>query len=126
MLPRAMVQKMKNKMVIAVRKDLKLSTGKMAAQVAHAAVNCALVSKRRKSSWFEDWYWEGQKKVVVKVKSLDELMRLKVEAEDAGLVTSLITDAGLTELPPNTTTCLGIGPAPDDAIDKVTGHLGLM
>lgn len=123
---RSRMQKFDNKMVIAVRKDLKLSSGKLAAQVAHAAVNCALAAKRKKPDWFDRWYSEGQKKVVVKVASLDELMRLKVAAEDAGLVTSLITDAGLTELPPGTTTCLGIGPAPEDTIDKVTGHLGLM
>ncbi len=114
------------KMVIAVRKDLKLSPGKLAAQVAHAAVTCALVSKKRKPSWFESWYEEGQKKVVVKVADLRELHELKVAAEDMGLVTALITDAGHTELPPNTTTCLGIGPAPEPEIDKVTGHLGLM
>jgi PTH2 family peptidyl-tRNA hydrolase len=120
------MQKFENKMVIAVRKDLKLSSGKLAVQVAHAAVNCALASKRKKPSWFESWYSEGQKKVVVKVSSLEELLRLKGEAEDAGLITSLITDAGLTELPPNTTTCLGVGPAPEGVIDKVTGHLGLM
>jgi PTH2 family peptidyl-tRNA hydrolase len=117
---------MQYKMVIAVRKDLKLSAGKMAAQVAHAAVNCALVAKRRKPEWFDRWHDEGQKKVVVKVANLDELLRLKVVAEDAGLVTSLIADAGLTELPPNTTTVLGIGPGPEEAIDKVTGNLGLM
>lgn len=114
------------KMVIAVRKDLRLSPGKLAAQVAHAAVNCAFASKRRMPKWFEPWYAEGQKKVVVKVASLDELLRLKVQAEDAGLTTSLIADAGMTELPPGTVTCLGIGPAPEEAIDKVTGHLGLM
>jgi len=115
-----------NKMVIAVRKDLRLSPGKLAAQVAHAAVNCALVAKRRQPERFDPWYDEGQKKVVVKVANLQELLELKVAAEDAGLVTSLVTDAGMTELPPNTTTCLGIGPAPDILIDKVTGHLGLM
>jgi PTH2 family peptidyl-tRNA hydrolase len=115
-----------NKMVIVVRKDLKLSPGKLAAQVAHAAVNCALASKRKRSVNFERWYGEGQKKVVVKVNDLAELYQIKQAAEDAGLTTSLITDAGLTELPPNTTTCLGIGPAPNADVDRVTGHLGLM
>ena len=115
-----------NKMVLVVRRDLKLSPGKMAAQVAHAAVNCALSSKKRKTIQFERWYNEGQKKVVVKVQDLAELYRIKQAAEDAGLVTSLITDAGMTELPPNTTTCLGIGPAPNAEVDRVTGHLGLM
>jgi PTH2 family peptidyl-tRNA hydrolase len=104
------------KMVIVVRKDIKMSPGKMAAQVAHAAVNCALIAKKR----------EGQKKAVLKVNSLLELHEIKAAAEAAGLVVSLIVDAGMTELPPNTTTCLGIGPAPENLIDKVTGHLGLM
>ncbi|NLX47450.1 MAG: peptidyl-tRNA hydrolase [Euryarchaeota archaeon] len=115
-----------NKMVIVVRKDLKLSPGKMAAQVAHAAVNCALVSKKRRSINFDRWYGEGQKKVVLKVQNLAELYEIKQAAEDLGLVTSLITDAGMTELPPNTVTCLGIGPAPNSEVDRVTGHLGMM
>ncbi|MBN1109824.1 MAG: peptidyl-tRNA hydrolase [Methanomassiliicoccales archaeon] len=115
-----------SKMVVAVRKDLRLSPGKMAAQVAHAAVNCALACKRKRSAQFQEWYSEGQKKVVVKVMDLPELFQLKQAAEDAGLITSLIVDAGLTELPPGTTTCLGIGPASNEDVDRVTGHLGLM
>jgi PTH2 family peptidyl-tRNA hydrolase len=118
--------KFEYKMVIAVRKDLKLSPGKLAAQVAHAAVNCALEAKKKRSEWFDPWYREGQKKVVVKVTGLKELFELKEAAEAAGLTTSLIIDAGMTELPPNTTTCLGIGPGPEAVLDKVTGHLGLM
>ncbi|MDH7509167.1 MAG: peptidyl-tRNA hydrolase Pth2 [Methanomassiliicoccales archaeon] len=117
---------MEYKMVIAVRKDLKLTPGKMAAQVAHAAVNCAILSMKKKSEWFDEWYKEGQKKVVVKVENLNELFEIKMNAETIGLITSLIVDAGLTELPPGTTTCLGIGPAPEEIIDRVTGHLGLM
>jgi PTH2 family peptidyl-tRNA hydrolase len=120
------MMKMEHKMVIAVRSDLKLSPGKMAAQVAHAAVNCALASEKNKPDLFKKWHAEGAKKVVVKVQNLEELFSLKVSAEDARLITSLIVDAGHTELPPNTTTCLGIGPAPDEVIDRVTGHLGLM
>jgi len=113
-------------MVIVVRWDLKLSGGKMAAQVAHAAVNCAFVAKRRTPDWFEKWYMEGQRKVVVKAPGLKELFLAKEQAEALGLVTSLITDAGMTQIPPNTVTCLGIGPGPENIVDKVTGELKLV
>ncbi len=115
-----------NKMVIVVRWDLKLSAGKMAAQVAHAAVNCALAAKKRTPEWFDRWYAEGQRKVVVKVPTLQDLYEVKSNAEALRLVTSLITDAGMTEIPPNTVTCLGIGPGPQEVVDKVTGHLKLV
>ncbi|MFP4171064.1 MAG: peptidyl-tRNA hydrolase Pth2 [Methanomassiliicoccales archaeon] len=117
---------MEYKMVIAVRKDLKLSSGKMAAQVAHAAVNCAMAARKKKPAWYRSWYQEGQKKVVVKVSTREELIELKMRAESEGMITSLVTDAGHTHLPPGTTTCLGIGPGPVDALDAITGHLGLM
>ena len=86
------------KMVIVVRRDLKLSPGKMAAQVAHAAVNCALIAKKRSPMYFDAWYNEGQKKAVLKVNSLLELHEIKAAAEAVGLVVSLIVDAGMTEL----------------------------
>jgi PTH2 family peptidyl-tRNA hydrolase len=58
---------MKNKQIIAVRSDLKMSPGKMAAQVAHASLSAADVAGMRHSKWYEAWMDEGQKKVVVKV-----------------------------------------------------------
>ena len=114
------------KMVIVTRKDLSLSAGKLAAQVAHAAVNCALVSKTKKPTWFGRWQREGAKKVVVKVETLAEFYPLKEKAEDLGIVTSLIEDAGHTEIPAGTQTVLGIGPAPNNIIDQVTGGLPLL
>lgn len=113
------------KMVIAVRGDIKLGPGKMAAQVAHAAVNCALAASKNHKKYFRGWYDEGQKKVVVKAKDLHELHQLQFQAREAGLPNSLITDAGHTQLPPGTVTCLGIGPGPEEDIDKITGHLRL-
>jgi PTH2 family peptidyl-tRNA hydrolase len=120
------MKNMEYKMIIAVRTDLKLTPGKMAAQVAHAAVNCSFAAKKKHPVWYRKWYGEGQKKVVVKVASLSELVELKMAAEHSGLTCSLIIDAGHTELPPGTTTCLGIGPAPEELVDKVTGELKLM
>jgi PTH2 family peptidyl-tRNA hydrolase len=113
------------KLVIVVREDLKMSGGKLAAQVAHAAVSCALEAKAKRTAWFSKWYAEGQRKVVLKARDLEDLRMMADKAGRAGLPKALITDAGLTELPPNTTTCLGIGPAPQDQIDAITGSLSL-
>lgn len=117
---------MEYKVVVMVRQDLELSRGKMAAQVAHAAVTLALAAKGRRSKWFQPWMEEGQRKVVVRAKDMAELLELKDKADRRGLLTALITDAGLTEVPPGTTTCLGIGPGPEELMDEVTGHLKLL
>jgi PTH2 family peptidyl-tRNA hydrolase len=114
------------KLVVVTRSDLKLSAGKTAVQVAHAAVSCALSSKKHDPDTFREWYEEGQRKVVVKVPDLKAMYELKAQAEDLGLVTSLIQDAGLTEIPAGTVTVLGIGPAKDRDVDRVTGHLSLL
>ena len=50
---------------------------------------------------------------------------MQQHAREIGLTNSLITDAGLTEVPPGTVTCLGIGPATETKINEVTGNLSL-
>ncbi|MCC7573198.1 MAG: peptidyl-tRNA hydrolase Pth2 [Candidatus Methanofastidiosum sp.] len=113
-------------MAIVVREDLKLSKGKLSAQVAHAAVSCAIKSEKNKSKYFSEWFSEGQKKVVLKIEDLDSLLKVFNEAKSVGLTTELIKDAGLTEIPPGTITVLGIGPAPEDEIDNIVGNLKLL
>jgi len=114
------------KQVIAVRSDLKLSKGKLAVQVAHASVSAVELARDRYREWLSIWLSQGQKKVAVKVKNLSELLEIKSQAESLKLPTVLIVDSGLTELPPGTATCVGIGPAPAALIDKVTGKLKLL
>ncbi len=116
----------KYKQIIVVRTDLTMGKGKLAAQVGHAAVSSAEEARKRKPKWWQAWLREGQCKVAVKVKDLNALLELEREALLMKLPHSLITDRGLTQLPPATVTCLGIGPAPAVQIDKITGDLHLL
>ncbi|RLE49867.1 MAG: peptidyl-tRNA hydrolase [Candidatus Methanomethylicota archaeon] len=114
------------KQVIVVRADLKMSRGKLAVQVAHAAVCAAEEARNKFNNWWKDWLTSGQKKVVVKVKDEEELLRIFNLARLMNLPSVLISNRGLTELPPGTITCVGIGPAPSELIDKITGTLPLL
>jgi PTH2 family peptidyl-tRNA hydrolase len=118
--------KMRYKLVLVIRTDLQLSKGKLAVQVAHAAVLCSLEAKKKRTRIFNAWLNEGQKKVVIKVKTLDDLLALKIDAKKLGIISCLVQDAGLTEVPPDTITCLGLGPAETLELDRLTGNLPLL
>lgn len=114
------------KQVIVFRSDLRLSKGKIAAQAGHAAISAAEEARKGHKHWLEKWMEEGQCKIAVKVRSEKELLELEKRAKDLALPCALITDRGLTEVPPGTVTCLGIGPAPAEKIDRITGMLPLV
>tara|TARA_B110001454_G_scaffold191166_1_gene190701 strand:+ start:2636 stop:2986 length:351 start_codon:yes stop_codon:yes gene_type:complete len=113
------------KQVIVVRTDLDMGKGKIAAQVGHACVMGAEHVRKSNPEWFSIW-WNGQEKVVLKVVNLKELEEIKQGAIELGLPWSEITDAGHTQIAPGTTTCISIGPAPEEKIDKITGDLKLL
>ncbi|WP_428401865.1 peptidyl-tRNA hydrolase Pth2 [Methanocrinis sp.] len=114
---------MEFKQCIVIRGDLKLSSGKLAVQVAHAAI---LAMERAEKRVVRDWKDEGQRKIVLKAPSLQEIFRLREEAERADVASAIVIDAGLTEIPPGTVTALGLGPAPASLLDRITGNLKLV
>ena len=114
------------KMVIAVRKDLDLGKGKIAAQVAHAAVSCALKAEKREKKLFRRWLDGGQKKIVIRLESAEALLSLKEAADYSHLITEAIYDAGFTQVDPGTLTCVGIGPAADEDLEPITGSYKLL
>ncbi len=116
---------MEYKQVIVVRVDLKMTRGKACAQVAHASLGSAEVAMREHAEWYEAWKRSGEKKVVVRGESQEQLGRLFEEARKLGLPCFLVRDAGLTQLPPGTVTALAIGPAPAEKVDRLTGELKL-
>ena len=59
------------KQVIAVRIDIKMGKGKLAVQVAHAAVEASTIARNRNRAWYDRWRDGGQAKVAVKAGSLE-------------------------------------------------------
>jgi peptidyl-tRNA hydrolase len=114
------------KMVILVRNDLKMTKGKIAAQVGHAAVNCAFSSKKKDSKNFDKWFSEGQTKVVLRVDSEEELFQYKAMADAQNINNSIVRDAGRTQIEPGSYTCLGLGPEKSSVVDKMTGELKML
>ncbi|CAH2094109.1 unnamed protein product [Euphydryas editha] len=114
------------KLVLVVRTDLNMGKGKIAAQCGHAAVGAYEKALKHDPDSLKLWKMTGQAKIALKTDSVDEIKQIADNAKKMGLITSLIKDAGRTQIAPNSITVLGVGPAPKDVIDKVTGHLKLL
>lgn len=114
------------KQAIVVRTDLKMSKGKISAQVAHASLSVGVKLMRIKPDWFRIWTDTGQKKVILRCSGLKELNKIEKKAEKEGIIAQKITDAGHTQVEPGTVTVLAVGPGPEKTVDKITGDLKLL
>lgn len=103
-----------------------MGTGKIAAQCGHAAVGAIEKAQKKDPQSLLMYKSTGQTKIVLKTDSIIEMKQIADSAKRMGLVTSMIRDAGRTQIAANTITVLAIGPAPKDIIDKVTGNLTLL
>ena len=123
------------KQVIVVNKALNMRKGKIAAQVAHAAMKfladavdeTAPVVTRKFTPAEKAWLGGAFAKVVVSVDSEQELLDLIADAKRLGIEVNPIIDAGRTEfhgVP--TLTCAAFGPDEIDRLDALTGHLKLL
>ena len=137
----------KSKMMIVMRRDLKMRKGKIAAQAGHACVEAVLMALQKENRLndiekssdgvelnrdnkintpLSEWFHYGCAKVCVYVDSEAELLDIARIATEKGILTAIITDAGMTEfhgIP--TKTCLALEPLPCDVADELTGHLSL-
>ncbi len=114
------------KQVILIRTDISMGTGKKCAQACHASVSSSNEVRRINKRIWKKWINSGQKKVVLKVGSLDELEEIYRRLERAQIPCRQIKDKGLTQLSPGTVTALGIGPVEANEVDKITGDLKLL
>lgn len=128
------------KQVIVVRRDLKMRRGKECAQVAHASMK-VFFDRMTLLTDSEGQYYETEilseemikwiegafTKIVVSVNSEEEIYELAKKATELDIPHAVIIDNGLTEFHGNkTTTCIAIGPAYSEEIDKLTRDLPLI
>jgi peptidyl-tRNA hydrolase len=111
------------KQVIVVNEALRLPEGKLAAQVAHAAVAALLTASEASA---RAWLAEGMPKIVVAAEDEAALLALEGAARERAIPAVLIHDAGRTVVAAGTVTCLGLGPGDDAAVDAITSSLKLM
>ncbi|OAP55380.1 peptidyl-tRNA hydrolase [Fonsecaea erecta] len=115
------------KLVLAVRTDLGMGKGKIAAQCSHATLACYkyLLNHVTSAPLLKRWEWGGQPKIAVQVKSEEELETLQAQAISLGLCARIIHDAGRTQIAAGSATVLGVL-GPKSVVDQVTGHLKLL
>jgi peptidyl-tRNA hydrolase, PTH2 family len=121
-----MSQEFVYKQALIIRVDLKIGRGKIAVQCSHAAVSAGEEARIHFPQWWKGWLEEGQRKIALKVPDLETLLHLENIARRNRLPVYLIRDRGLTQVPPDTVTCVGIGPAPSNLVDDLTGDLSLL
>jgi PTH2 family peptidyl-tRNA hydrolase len=119
------------KMAIVMRSDLNMGKGKLCAQASHAALHAYKIAssapqRSAQHAALREWEEAGSTKVVLKAGSEEELRSLARAAQQRGLVSAVIRDAGHTQVDPGTVTALAIGPGPSDKVDEVTGGLKLL
>ena len=113
------------KQVIVVRKDLKLSKGKLAVQACHASLGAYQIASKKYARETKAWMNQGGKKAVVYVSSKAALLKLK-EKIPRKVPAYIVHDAGKTHLKPGTLTCMGLGPFDSEILDIYTGKLKLV
>lgn len=110
------------KQVMVMREDLGMSPGKLAAQTAHASL---LAYDKADKDHIDEWKRSGITKIVLGIASEESLLDIFRSGSAKYLPVSLVCDEGRTEVTPGTITGIGIGPAPAELIDEITGGLKL-
>lgn len=87
-----------------------MGSGKIASQCAHAATGLYAELMQSHRNLLRQWELCGQPKIVVTCKNQQEMNKLKDTAENIGLPTFVVADAGRTQVSAGSKTVLAIGP----------------
>lgn len=81
------------KMILAVRMDIKMEKGKIAAQCGHATLAVYKLAKRVTPKFVRQWETRGQAKVAVKCPDEQQMLELENKARALGIAARSIIDA---------------------------------
>ncbi|PBK77065.1 PTH2-domain-containing protein [Armillaria solidipes] len=109
-------------MVLVVREDLGMTSGKIAAQCSHAVLACYQSMLSSNVPLLRRWERLGQPKLTRRCSSEDSLLVLQTLAQSLNLCTRAIKDAGRTQIEAGSRTVLGIV-GPVDLVKRVIGTL---
>ncbi|KAJ7293366.1 peptidyl-tRNA hydrolase PTH2-domain-containing protein [Mycena rebaudengoi] len=93
------------KLVLAVRTDLGMTTGKIAAQCSHAVLACYKTLRAKDPALLRRW--KGAI-FVLRCADEDQLLTLQAQAQSLNLCARSIQDAGRTQIAAGSTTVLGV------------------
>lgn len=116
------------KMVFVVNSELEMGVGKIAAQVAHAALGMHQILLQNEAKFADSlikWFEFGETKIVLRGDSTSHLIRLEQQAMNAGLPAYMVQDAGKTQVRSGSITVLCVF-GRVDIVDSVTGDLKLL
>lgn len=115
------------KMVFVVNSDLKMSIGKIAAQVGHATLGLYrfLQDHQEHKTGLAQWEKSGCKKIVVKGDNVRQLLDLKKRAYELHIANIMVHDAGRTQVDPGSLTVFAVF-GKHEQIDPLTGSLKLL
>ncbi|XP_048403218.1 UBA_like_SF and PTH2 domain-containing protein [Stegostoma tigrinum] len=116
------------KMVFVVNMELTMGVGKVAAQVAHAAVGLYQVMLEESHNFRQmltTWDNDGGKKIVLRGQSTEHILELQEKACQLQLPNFLVQDAGKTQIAAGSRTVLAIM-GEEKLVNQVTGSLQLL
>lgn len=134
---------MKIKQVIVINEELGMSEGQKCAQAAHSSL-LFLVNRLNwkpfpsvssapdeATTTFTPierfWLEESFTKIVVKARNTAQLLGIYENAKEAGLEAFLMDETDyLPNFPGKVYTALAVGPAPNNKLKPITGHLRLL
>jgi PTH2 family peptidyl-tRNA hydrolase len=110
-------------MVLAVRKDLGMRNGKMAAQFGHGGLGLFLKTAKHHPEIAERWATGDIPKRFFYLQSEDDMELLNHRAEQFNYCRSVIVDAGRTQIAAGSATVLAVGPVPLSNLNALTEGL---